>query len=59
MALADRIKTVRTAIRLKHSLAADRELNETIDRMKAEFFAKVQNQEIPDALNIQKLISGE
>lgn len=58
MALADRIKTVRTAIRLKHSLAADRELNEAIDRIRIEFFKKVQKGELPDAIDLKKLTGG-
>jgi hypothetical protein len=58
-ALADRIKTMRAAIRLKHSIAADREINEVLDQVRAEFFDKFQGGEIPDALDVKKLMSGD
>lgn len=39
--LADKLKTVRSEIRLKHSLAADRELNEVLPRVEEEFYTGV------------------
>jgi hypothetical protein len=52
------LKTIRTAVRLRHSIAADEELNEILPRASAKFFKKVQSGEIPDALDIKKLTNG-
>lgn len=40
--LAAVVKTVRTNVRLKHSLAADRELNEVVPEIEKAFYAAVQ-----------------
>ena len=40
-ARAELLKSVRTAIRLKHALAADRELNEVLPKAEALFEARV------------------
>lgn len=57
-ARANMLKTIRTAVRLRHSIAADEELNEILPRAEAKFFKRVQNGELPDALDIKKLTNG-
>lgn len=50
--LANRIKIARALTRLKHSIAADNELNEKLDESKKAFFKKVQQGRLPAALNV-------
>jgi len=50
--LANRIKVLRTAIRLKHSIAADNELNEVLDAEKKQFWKSVQQGQLPAAIAI-------
>ena len=50
------LKTVRTAIRLKHSLAADRELNEALPRAEKAFNEAVMKGELPDPLSIKAAV---
>ena len=40
--LAAVVKTARTHIRLKHSLAADREINEVLPEIEKDFYSAVQ-----------------
>jgi len=55
-ARAEMLKTVRTAIRLKHSLAADRELNEALPRAEKAFNEAVMKGELPDPLSIKAAV---
>lgn len=48
-ALADSLKVVRAAIRLRHSIAADRQLNDALPRVEKEFYRRVQAGELPSA----------
>jgi hypothetical protein len=57
-ALADRIKVLRSAVRLKHSIAADRELNILLDAERKKFFKSVQQGKLPEAINVEKVFSG-
>lgn len=52
------LKTIRTAVRLRHSLAADAELNEILPKADAQFFKKIQKGELPDAIDLKKLTGG-
>lgn len=58
-ARANMLKTIRTAVRLKHSIAADEELNDVLPRAEAKFFKQIQAGEMPDPLDIKKLIDGK
>jgi hypothetical protein len=49
-AWADRAKVIRAAIRLKHSLAADREINERLDEEKKKFDKEVLRGRLPKPL---------
>ena len=40
--LAALVKTARTGIRLEHSLAADREINQVVPELEAEYYAEIQ-----------------
>jgi hypothetical protein len=40
--LAAYVKTARTSIRLKHSLAADAEIAEVVPKLEAKFYAAIQ-----------------
>lgn len=51
-ARANALKTVRTAIRLRHSLAADTEINEVLPKFVKAFDARVQAGELPDPLSL-------
>lgn len=53
---AEILKTIRTAVRLEHSLAADRELNELLKPAEDEFNRRVQLGELPDAPTILEAI---
>jgi hypothetical protein len=55
-ARADLLKTVRTAVRLKHSLAADRELNEVLPEAERKFNAAIMKGELPSPLDVKKLM---
>ena len=57
-ARANMLKTIRTAVRLRHSLAADAELNEILPKADAQFFKKIQKGELPDAIDLKKLTGG-
>lgn len=51
-ARANMLKMVRTAIRLRHSIEADNELNEVLPKAEAAFNAAILAGEIPDPLDI-------
>lgn len=48
-ALADKLKSVRSAVRLKHSIAADNELNIELPKAETDFYKVVNKGELPDA----------
>jgi hypothetical protein len=56
-AWANRQKVIRAAIRLRHSIAADNEINETIDVERRKFEAAVQRGVLPAPLD-PKVLSG-
>ena len=58
-ARANMLKTIRAAVRLKHSIAADEELNEVLPRAEAQFFKQIQEGKMPDPLDLKKLIDGK
>jgi hypothetical protein len=58
-ARAEMLKTVRTAIRLKHSLAADRELNDVLPEAERKFNAAVMKGELPGPLDVKALLNLE
>ncbi len=51
-ARANALKVVRTAVRLRHSIEADNELNRKIDEAGRAFDAAVARKELPDPLTI-------
>lgn len=57
-AWANRVKVIRTAIRLKHALAADNELNEVIDVELKKFTKAVQRGVLPAPIDT-KVLRGE
>jgi hypothetical protein len=55
---ANALKTIRTAVRLKHSLAADTELNEVLPKFEEEFNKAILEGDLPSPLSIAKTILG-
>lgn len=55
-ARANTLKIARAAIRLKHSIAADTEINDVLPQIEAEFNERVANDELPDPLDIKKTL---
>ena len=55
-ARANTLKIIRTAIRLKHSIAADEELNEVLPRAEAKFNAAVLRGDVPAPHDIKKAL---
>lgn len=55
-ARAEMLKTIRSLIRLKHSLAADRELNEVLPKADEAFTAMVHGSVLPSPADIRKKI---
>jgi hypothetical protein len=53
--LRNRRKIARALTRLKHSIAADNELNEKLDAAEKRFFKKVQQGRLPAAVNLDAL----
>ena len=53
--LAGIVKATRTAIRLKHTLNADRELNDVLPDVEAAFARALQRGELADAIDVQAL----
>ena len=58
MRLADSIKAVRAAVRLKHSIRADNDLNKVLPRVEREFYKRVQQGELPDAAAMLEVFGG-
>lgn len=58
-AWANRVKALRAAIRLKHSIAADNELNVRIDAEYRRFYKAVQEGKMLPPLDPKKIIDGE
>jgi hypothetical protein len=50
---ANRVKVLRAAIRLKHSIAADNELNEMIDAERKKYFKSVQGGSQPAPIAVK------
>lgn len=55
-ARANMLKVIRTAVRLKHSIAADEELNEVLPRAEAKFNAAVLKGQLPAPVNIKRAL---
>lgn len=55
-ARADALKVVRAAIRLKHSIAADREINDVLPKFEKKFNAALLRSEVPAPLDIKKAL---
>lgn len=55
-ARANMLKTIRAAVRLKHSIAADEELNEVLPRAEARFNAAVMAGRLPSPVDIKKAL---
>ena len=55
-ARANMLKTIRAAIRLKHSIAADEELNEVLPEAEKKFNALVQRRQLPAPLDVKKAL---
>lgn len=55
-ARANALKTVRAAIRLKHSLAADDELNRVLPEFEKQFTRSYQNGVLAAPLDIKKVL---
>ena len=56
MARVNLLKTIRTAVRLRHSIEADKELNEVLPRAEAKFNAEVLRGRLPDPLDVKKAL---
>jgi hypothetical protein len=54
--LRERKKILRTATRLRYSLAADRELSETLPLMEKAYWHEVQSSRMPSALDVKKIL---
>ena len=50
-------KTLRAAIRLKHSIAADKELNGVLPEVKRRFDRDVLQGRLPQSIDVQKILS--
>lgn len=55
-ARANALKTVRAAIRLKHSLQADEELNRVLPEFEKKFTKSFQNGVLQDPIDIKKVL---
>ena len=53
-----RLKTLRAAIRLQHSLDAEDDINELIDAEILKFDAAVQKGKLPEPLNVRKALNA-
>ncbi len=58
-AWANRLKVLRAAIRLKHSIMADEELNAVLDEEKKKFFKGVQSGKLPKAIDVKSTLLDE
>ena len=55
-ARANMLKIIRAAIRLKHSIAADEELNEVLPEAERRFNAATLKGQLPDPVNIKRTL---
>lgn len=55
-ARAEALKTIRALVRLRHSLAADRELNDILPRAEAHFDSFVNRGKIPLPADIKRAV---
>jgi len=53
---AEMLKTIRALVRLKHSLEADRELNEVLPRAESFYNKKVQLGQLPSPADVRKAV---
>ena len=51
---ANMLKTIRAAIRLKHSIAADEELNDLLPEAQRRFDAAILKGRLPEPLDVKK-----
>jgi len=51
------LKVARAAIRMKHSIAAERELNDVLPTLEKAFWQKVQQGELPDQATAAKVFA--
>jgi hypothetical protein len=56
---ANMLKAIRAVVRLKHSIAADEELNVKLPAAEKIYNAKVLRGELPDAIDILKRLEEE
>lgn len=54
--LFELIKVLRTAIRLEHSIAADRELNEKLPAAENAFYRALQRGTAPEAIDLKAIV---
>lgn len=50
------LKTIRTAIRLRHSINADNEINELLPKAEAKFNAAIMAGRLPDPIDVKKAL---
>ena len=55
---AKMLKAIRAAVRLKHALAADEELNRVLPEAEAAFDKAVKRGELPDAPTLMEVLRG-
>lgn len=55
-AWAARLKSLRSAIRLKYSLQADEELNRVLDDEQKKFFKSVQQGKVPAPVDLERAL---
>lgn len=55
LAKAQMVKVMRSMIRLKHTLAADRELNEALPRAEADFDTALHRGMLPAAIDVEAI----
>ena len=52
------LKVARAAIRMKHSIAAEREINATLPALEAEFWRQVQQGELPNEVTARAALTA-
>lgn len=57
-AKVDTLKTARSLIRLRHSLAADREINEKLPALEEAWDQAVLSGQLPDEASVRELVAG-
>jgi len=55
-ARANALKVVRAAIRLKHSIAADEEINQVLPAFEKRFNAALNRGEVPEPLDVKRAL---